>query len=206
MRKPSSAALSLLVLLASSSPVLVGSAASAPKKEETRSGSDKSKGASNSPDKAGKAGAGGSSGTLELAKFADWGAYMSGAGNTRVCFALSQPKERTPKGLARDPAYIFLTSRPGQNVRNELSFIMGYALKGGVDATATVDGKNFALEAKEKTAFVKNAAEEARIVEAMKTGSKMSVKGTSLRGNDTSDSYSLSGLGKALEKLQTDCK
>ncbi len=146
------------------------------------------------------------SGALELGKFGDWGAYMAGNGPGKVCFVLSQPKDRLPKGLTRDPAYLFITSRPAQNVRNEVSFMIGFAMKPGVDSIATLDGKNFALEAKDKTAFVKNAAEEPRFVDAMRNGSKLSVKSTSGRGNVTTDSYVLTGLGKALEKLQTDCK
>jgi len=131
---------------------------------------------------------------------------MAGSGPGKVCFALSQPKERAPKGLTRDPAYLFITSRPAQNVRNEVSFMIGFAMKPGVDGGAAIDGRNFALEAKDKTAFIKNAAEEPRFVEALRSGSKLSVKSTSGRGNVTTDSYVLSGLGKALEKLQSDCK
>ncbi len=146
------------------------------------------------------------SGALELGKYSDWGAYMAGTGPNKVCFALTQPKERAPQGLARDPAYLFITSRPAQNVRNEVSFMMGFAMKAGADAGAVIDGRNFPLEAKDKTAFVKNAAEEPRFVEALRNGSKLSVKSSSLRGNVTTDSYSLSGFGKALDKLQSDCK
>ncbi len=145
-------------------------------------------------------------GTFELGKYGDWGAYKSGTGGTLVCFALSQPKDRVPKGLNRDPAYVFISSRPGQNVRNEVSFIMGFAVKGGSDASAAVDTARFTLEGKDKTAFVKNPADEARVIEALKGGSRLTVKATSLRGNDTTDTYSLAGLAKALEKLTSDCK
>jgi hypothetical protein len=146
------------------------------------------------------------SGALELGKFGDWGAYVAGTGANKVCFALSQPQERLPKGLNRDPAYIFLTSRPAQNVRNEVAFMLGFALKANVDGAATIDGHAFALESKDKTAFVKNAAEEPQMVQAMRAGTKLSVKTTSLRGNVTTDNYSLSGLSKALDKVQSDCK
>jgi hypothetical protein len=146
------------------------------------------------------------SGTMQLGKFGDWGAYMAGSGANKVCFAASQPQERLPKGLNRDPAYIFITSRPAQNVRNEVAFMLGFALKAGADDAATIDGHAFTLESKDKTAFVKNAAEEPQMVQAMRAGAKLSVKTTSLRGNVTTDSYSLSGLSKALDKVQSDCK
>ena len=151
-----------------------------------------------------RAGASPVSNTLELGKYGDWGAYMSGAGASKVCFALSQPKDRVPKGLTRDPAYAFVSTRPGQNVRNEVSFIMGFSMKGA--PSAAVDGKAFPLEAKDKSAFVKNPAEEARVLDTLKSGTRLTVKATSARGNDTTDTYSLTGLGKALEKLASDCK
>ncbi len=146
-------------------------------------------------------------GTLELGKFGDWGAYMAGQASSRVCFALSKTRDRAPRNLApNDPGYIFISTRPAQNVRNELSFLMGYPLKSGGDATAAVDGKSFALESKDKNAFIKNAAEEGRVLEAMRGGERLVVKATSGKGNVVTDSYSLNGLGKALEKLTTDCK
>src|SRR4051794_30151890 len=68
---------------------------------------------------------GGGQATL-LASFGDWGAYASGQGRAKVCYALSQPKDRQPKDLKRDPAYLFVSFRPADNVRNEVAVVMGF--------------------------------------------------------------------------------
>ncbi len=47
-----------------------------------------------------------------IGQYGDWGVYVSKT--PRVCFALSQPKERLPAGLNRDPGYIFISTRPAE--------------------------------------------------------------------------------------------
>jgi hypothetical protein len=84
--------------------------------------------------------------------------------------------------------------------------MLGFPLKTDVEGAATIDGHAFTLESKDKTAFVKNAAEEPQMVQAMRAGARLSVKSTSTRGNVTTDNYSLSGLTKALEKVQSTCR
>lgn len=147
----------------------------------------------------------GPAGTFLIASYGDWGAYTSGKDKAKVCYALSQPKERTPKGLSRDPAYLFVSNRPGDGARNEFSVIMGYPLKAGSAATLTVGSANFTMLTKDKSAWLRNAAEEPQLIEAMKKGSALTIKGTSLKGNDTTDRYSLSGIGQAIDRAQKEC-
>jgi hypothetical protein len=138
--------------------------------------------------------------------FGDWGAYQSQSGKTKICYVLAQPKERRPEGLKRDPAYMFISSRPGEGVHNEVSVIMGFPLKeGGSDAKAEIGPAAFELVAKGENAWIKNAAEEGQFVEAIRKGSKLIVKVASKKGNVTTDTYSLSGISQALERAQKDC-
>jgi invasion protein IalB len=55
-------------------------------------------------------------------------------------------------------------------------------------------------------AWIKNVAEEARMVDAMRKGSELTVKGTSGRGTQSIDEYSLKGLGQALDKIDKECR
>ena len=50
----------------------------------------------------------------------------SQSGKSRICYTLAQPKTRDPEDLKRDPAYAFISERPAERVRNEVSFIMGF--------------------------------------------------------------------------------
>lgn len=142
---------------------------------------------------------------VQVGSFADWGAFLAEGGKEKTCYALATPKAREPAKLQRDPAYIFISNRPAEKVRNEVSVIMGFAMKDGGAAHADVGGENFDLVAKGSNAWIKNPAEEARFVEALKKGSKLIVKASSIKGNVTTDAYSLAGISDALERVQKDC-
>ena len=103
-------------------------------------------------------------------------AFLAEGGKEKTCYALATPKAREPGKLQRDPAYIFISNRPAEKVRGEVSVIMGFAMKDGAAAHADVGGENFDLVAKGSNAWIKNPAEEARFVEALKKGSKLIVK------------------------------
>ena len=55
-------------------------------------------------------------------------------------------------------------------------------------------------------AWIKNVADEARMVDAMRKGADLTVKGTSGRGTTSTDQYSLKGLAQALDKIEQECK
>jgi invasion protein IalB len=139
-----------------------------------------------------------------VAQFGDWGVFTSTTQRGKVCYAASQPKTRAPGNLQRDPAFFFLTSRPGENVRNEVSLTLGFPLRG--DATVTIGSTNFAMYTQANGAWIKNAQEEGRMVQAMRAGSQLTVRSTSTRGNVTTDTYSLTGLGQALDRVAQECR
>ena len=70
---------------------------------------------------------------VQIANFGDWGVFASDTQRGRVCYALSQPKERLPKGLSRDPGYLFISTRPSEGIRNEISIITGFPTKDNAD-------------------------------------------------------------------------
>lgn len=140
-----------------------------------------------------------------VAQFGDWSVYVS-TSSPKVCYAISQPKARAPEGLKRDPAYFFVSTRPGENVKNEVTVTVGFPLKEGSDATLTVGTTTLQLYTKDQGAWVRNVADEAKLVDAMKRGKDLTVASTSLRGNVTTDKYSLVGLGQALDRVAQECK
>jgi invasion protein IalB len=153
-----------------------------------------------------------------VASYGDWGVYQTQAAKGRVCYTLAQPKERAPADLKRDPAYAFISDRPGEGVRHEISFIMGFDVasspadapdpkKKGVDkgAMATVGDQTFELLAKTSNLWVKNPAKEGQLVDEMRKGAKLQVKAASKKGNMTIDTYSLVGFSQALDRVQKDC-
>jgi invasion protein IalB len=143
-----------------------------------------------------------------LGQFGDWGAYKASPGGKMVCFALSKPTSAVtdPPGRNRDPSYAFVSTRPAEKVKNEVSIIVGYPQKPGVDASATIGSANYVMYTQNDGAWVKNAAEEAQMVDAMRKGSDMVIKSISTHNTKTTDTYSLKGISDALDKVATECK
>jgi hypothetical protein len=143
-----------------------------------------------------------------LGQYGDWGAYTASPGGKKVCFALGKPKstKTEPAGRKRDPAYVFISTRPAEKVKNEVSIIIGYPFKPSSDATAEIGSTKFAMYTQNDGAWIKNVAEEARMVDAMRKGADLTVKGTSGRGTQSTDEYSLKGLSQALDKVEQECK
>ncbi|WP_158815260.1 hypothetical protein [Methylocapsa sp. S129] len=201
-------------VLAQQSPDSDKAAAAAKKKPTKATAADKPKAGDKSADAApGK--------PLLVASFGDWGVYQTQAAKGRVCYTLAQPKDRAPADLKRDPAYAFISDRPGEGVRNEISFIMGFDVanspeaaadkpdpkKKGEDlqAMAIVGDQSFELLAKTSNLWVKNAAKEGQLIDQMRKAAKLQVKAASKKGHVTTDTYSLAGFSQALERVQKDC-
>jgi invasion protein IalB len=143
-----------------------------------------------------------------LGQFGEWGAYRATPGGRKICFALSKPTSATsePAGRSRDPSYAFVSTRPTEKVRNEVSVIVGYPQKPGHDATAAIGSATYSMYTQNDGAWVKNAAEEAQMVETMRKGSDLVVKSESSRGTKTTDTFSLKGIAQALDKVAEECK
>ena len=141
-----------------------------------------------------------------VATTGDWSVYVSKGDKNRTCYALAQPKDRLPAALKRDPAYIFISTRPGENLKNEVSIIMGFAVKDGSVTPAEIGDESFDMLGKGSNAWVKNPAEEPKFVAALRKGSKLVIKMPSAKGNVTTDHYSLSGLGQALDRVAKECQ
>src|SRR5579863_3029352 len=151
--------------------------------------------------------AGGAKPTL-LSQYGEWGAYTAAPGGKKVCFAIAKPSssETVPSDRPRNPPYMFISTRPAEKVSNEVSIVIGYPFKQNSEATAEVGTTSFALSTQQDGAWVKNATEEAHMVEAMRAGQNAIVKGMSAKGTRSTDTFSLRGLAQALDRVDQECK
>jgi invasion associated locus B (IalB) protein len=151
--------------------------------------------------------AGGAEPTL-IGQFGTWGAYSATPNGKHVCFALAKPSssKTNPPNRPRDPAYAFVSTRPAEKVVNEVSIMIGYALKPGSESTLEVGGASFAMYTQGDGLWIKNAAEEEQMVQAMRRSADAVIKGVSAKGTETTDTFSLKGLSQALDKIAQDCK
>jgi hypothetical protein len=143
-----------------------------------------------------------------LGQYGDWGAYTANPGGRKVCFALAKPTKAStePPNRPRDPAYMFISTRPTEKVANEVSVVVGYGLKSNNDAVVDVGGTKFSMYTQNDGAWIKNAAEEPRLVDALRKGADVVVRGESAKGTKTTDVYSLKGLAQALDRVSQECK
>src|SRR6516225_4805046 len=151
--------------------------------------------------------AGGAEPTL-IGQFGTWGAYSATPNGKRVCFALAKPasSKTNPPNRPRDPAYAFVSTRPGEKVVNEVSVMIGYMLKPGSESTLEVGGAAYAMYTQGDGLWIKNAAEEEQMVQAMRRSPDAVIKGVSAKGTETTDTFSLKGLSQALDRIAQDCK
>ena len=143
-----------------------------------------------------------------IGQFGTWGAYTATPNGKKVCFALAKPSssKTNPPNRPRDPAYAFVSTRPAEKVINEVSVMIGYTLKPGSESTLEVGGAAYSMYTRGDGIWIKNAAEEERMVEAMRKAADATVKGVSAKGTETTDTFSLKGLSQALDKLAQDCR
>jgi invasion protein IalB len=143
-----------------------------------------------------------------LGVYGEWGAYTANPSGKKICFALAKPtnSSTSPPNRPRDPAYMFVSTRPAEKVRDEVSVIFGYGLKPNSDANIEVAGGGYAMYTQGDGGWVKNAAEEPKLVETMRKGQNLTVKGTSTKGTVSTDVYSLKGLSSALDKIAQECR
>jgi len=142
-----------------------------------------------------------------LGQFGDWGAYTATPGGKKVCFALAKPASaETKPERPRNQPYMFISTRPAEKVSNEVSIIVGYPFKTSTEATAEVGATTFALYTQGDGAWIKNAGEEAHMVDAMRQGESVVVKGLSSHGTQSTDTYSLKGLSEALDRVAQECR
>jgi hypothetical protein len=147
----------------------------------------------------------GPGGASLLTSYGDWGVYTAQTGRSKICYALSQPKDRLPKNVNRDPAYLFVSFRPAENVKNEVALVLGFSAKESGPAEAAVGNASYALITKATNAWLKNPAEEGQAIATMARSGTVTVKMQSARGSSLTDRYSLNGFSKALEHARKEC-
>lgn len=144
-------------------------------------------------------------GAVEMKKFGDWIVHQNSGEGPKICFAASVPKTKEPAAANRAKIVLYISAWPKEGVKSEISIKLGYRIKPDSRIAVTVGNDAFELFAQEDRAYVADTTQELKMIDAMKKGSKLIVKATSTRGTETTDTYSLQGLGQALDAVATAC-
>ena len=132
-----------------------------------------------------------------IGKFKDWESFVLSKDGNKICFAQSIPVVRAPKKLKREPSRLFVSFRPAENIKNELSVTNGYEFKAKSPVTAKSGKKSYDLFSKGKFAWVSDNKDEMKLIVTMKKASRLMIIGNTNKGDQTTDHYSMKGFTKA---------
>ena len=140
-----------------------------------------------------------------LGKFKDWESFVLSNEGVKTCFAQSIPVIRAPKKIKREPSRLFVSFRPAENIKNELSVTNGYEFKLKVPVTAKSGKKKYNLFSKGRFAWTEDNEEDQKIISTMRKASRLMIIGTSEKGGQTTDHYSMMGFTKAYNAAKKSC-
>lgn len=140
-----------------------------------------------------------------LGTFKDWQAYSWVEGGKKICYMLSRPTKSAPKGVNRDDIYLMVTYRPKSSSKEEVSHVTGYPYMERSTVDMTVGNRKFVLATNNDVAWVPEGESDEKLINAMRSGSKLIVKGKSQRGTLTTDTYSLQGFTAAHKQIRKSC-
>ena len=140
-----------------------------------------------------------------IGKFKDWESFTLLQNGNKVCFAQSIPVVRAPKKLKREPSRLFVSFRPAENIKNEISVTNGYEFKIKAPVTAKSGKKNYDLFSKGKFAWVVDNDDEKKLIVTMKKASRLMIIGNTNKGDQTTDHYSMMGFTKAYNTAKKSC-
>jgi len=140
-----------------------------------------------------------------VGKFKDWETFTITENNNKICFAQSVPILRAPKKFERNPSRLFITFRPSENIKDEVSATSGYTFQKEKIVKAKTGKKTYDFSSREEFAWIVDTEEEQRFIKAMKKASRVMIIGRTEKGKQTIDHYSLMGFSKAYDTAKKNC-
>lgn len=141
-----------------------------------------------------------------LGDFRDWSAYATSDPAGKICFILSKPTDTQPEPDGYTQAYLYLTHRPSENIRNEFNLVAGYQFSPDSTADLQIGGQHFALFTGADGAWLSDTSQADTVASAMRAGSSLSIEGTSENGIKVRQDFSLSGATSASRAIDQECR
>ncbi|MBU0724452.1 MAG: hypothetical protein KJ904_18440 [Alphaproteobacteria bacterium] len=141
-----------------------------------------------------------------LGTFSAWSAFTYQEDGGLVCYVVSEPIKDDGDYTRRGKIYTLVTHRPAKKTTGVVSVVAGYQYADGGEALVSIGSSNYKLFTVDDHAWAATAADDKSIVDAMKKGANMVIKGKSSRNTSTTDTYSLNGFTRAYEEISKACK
>jgi hypothetical protein len=140
-----------------------------------------------------------------IGSFEKWSAFTYPEQGKPVCYAASQPTDSKGNYAKRGEVFLLVTHRPAAKATDVVSLVAGYEYKAGSEVEVQVGKDKFKLFTEGERAWAKDPATDKALVQAMAKSAAMEVKGTSARGTETADTFSLQGFSKAYQAIGQAC-
>ena len=144
-------------------------------------------------------------GIESVGNFGDWSAFQFSEDGNPACYMSSEPTKASGDYTKRGDVFAIVTHRPAEKRIGEVSIIAGYSYQKDSAVEIAIGKQIFELFTQEDGAWALDAASDKKLIQAMKKGSRMVVKGTSSRGTITTDTYSLNGFTRAYRAIGKAC-
>lgn len=140
-----------------------------------------------------------------LGDYRDWSAYTASESSGRLCFSLSKPTSTEPEPEGYGDAYLYLSTRVSDGIRDEFNLIAGYEFAPDSTAQLEVGGQVYELFTQADGAWLQDASLGQNLAGNMRAGTTLQITGTSARGIRVVQTFSLSGATAASRAVQQAC-
>ena len=137
-------------------------------------------------------------------KYKNWESFVAETEKGKICFAQTVPTKRAPGAIQRDQSKLFVTFRPGENIKDEVSITSGHDYKSST-VTASSGKKRYSFFSQKNFAWLLDDQEEKKFIQLMKKATDIIVKARTTKGAETTDHYSMMGFTKAYNTAKKTC-
>ena len=137
-------------------------------------------------------------------KYKNWESFTAQTDKGKICFAQTTPTKRAPASIKREKSKLFVTFRPSENIRDEVSMTSGHDYKSST-VTASSGKKRYSFFSQKNFAWLLDDQEERNFIKLMKRATNVIVKARTTKGAETTDHYSMMGFTKAYNTAKKTC-
>ena len=137
-------------------------------------------------------------------KYKNWQSFTAETDEGKICFAQTLPTKRAPAAVKRGKSKLFVTFRPSENIKDEISITSGHIYKTST-VTAKSGKRSYSFFSKENFAWILDDQDEKKFIQLMKKATDVIVKARTVKGAETTDHYSMMGFTKAYNAAKKNC-
>ena len=137
-------------------------------------------------------------------KYKNWESFTTQTDKGKICFAQTIPTKRAPASIKREKSKLFVTFRPSENIKDEVSLTSGHDYKSST-VTASSGKKRYSFFSQKNFAWLLDDLEEKNFIKLMKRATNLIIKARTTNGAETTDHYSMMGFTKAYNTAKKTC-